>query len=77
MIAVLGKTSQAQDYLTQARWAALQNPQMSNMIKHRLHQILGLFAAAKSDYDEARRQFADDVRYIILHFIFIESRFTV
>ena len=57
----LGRLSQAEEYLSQAQWTVLKTPECSNAIKSKLYRNLGLLYAAKTDYEEALRQLADDV----------------
>ncbi|GAB1602245.1 zinc finger MYND domain-containing protein 12-like, partial [Argonauta hians] len=57
----LGKLSEAERYLSQADWIAVSNPKCPSSILYNLHRNLGLLYAAKGDYDEAARHFADDV----------------
>lgn len=58
----LGRLEQAEEYLSQAQWTVLKTPTCSNAIKSRLYRNLGLLYAAKTEYAEALRQLADDVR---------------
>ena len=64
----LGRLSQAEEYLSQAQWTVLKTPECSNAIKSKLYRNLGLLYAAKTEYDEALRQLADDVRFIVIQF---------
>lgn len=53
---------EADQYLSQAQWAVLKAKECDASLKARLHRNLGLLAAAKGKTEEARRQFAEDVR---------------
>ena len=58
----LGRLTQAEEYLSQAQWTVLKTPECTSAIKSKLYRNLGLLYAAKTEYHEALRQFADDVR---------------
>ena len=62
----LGRLSQAEEYLSQAQWTVLKTPECSNAIKSKLYRNLGLLYAAKGEYEEALRQLADDVSFLLL-----------
>ncbi|XP_014774051.1 zinc finger MYND domain-containing protein 12 isoform X1 [Octopus bimaculoides] len=57
----LGRLADAEQYLSQANWIALTNPKCPSSILYNLHRNLGLLYAAKGDYAEAARHFADDI----------------
>lgn len=59
----LGRISEANQYLSQAQWSVLKaTGEVDPIIKSNLHRNLGQLAVAKNNLDEAKRQFAEDVR---------------
>ena len=58
----LGQLAEAEQYLSQAQWTVLGSPECDPTLKARLHHNLGQLAAAKNNFTEARRHFAEDVR---------------
>ena len=60
--AELGSLGEASQYLSQAQWAVLKDSNdISSLVKSQLHRNLGQLAAAKDNYVEARKHFAEDV----------------
>ena len=60
----LGSLTEASQYLSQAQWAVLKtSDQISPLVKSQLHRNLGQLAAARENYVEARKHFAEDVSY--------------
>lgn len=57
----LRKLGKAEEYLSQANWIAITDPNCPSSIMYNLHRNLGLLYAAKGDYSEALRHFADDI----------------
>lgn len=64
----LGRSSQAEEYLSQAQWTVVKIPSCSNEIKSRLHRNLGMLYATQTNYTEALRHLADDIYYSSLAF---------
>ena len=60
----MDRLSQAEDYLSQAKWTVVKTPNCKNEMKSQLHRNLGLLHATKGDSKEALRNLADDVRLI-------------
>lgn len=56
-----GQLQNAKQYLSQAHWAVVQNPDTPPSLHSQLHRNLGLLATAHSDYTTAKKQFAEDV----------------
>ena len=59
----LNQLREAEQYLSQARWGVVRAPECEPGIKARLHRNLGQLEAAKGNYSEARKHFAEDVSY--------------
>jgi len=59
----LDRLSQAEDYLSQAKWTVVKTPNCKNEMKSQLHRNLGLLHATKGDSKEALRNLADDIFY--------------
>lgn len=59
-----GQLQNAKQYLSQAHWAVVQNPDTPPSLHSQLHRNLGLLATAHSDYTTAKKQFAEDVRQL-------------
>ncbi|CAH8592444.1 unnamed protein product [Dicrocoelium dendriticum] len=60
----LGRMCQAEGYLAQAQWTLLKTQhECSNAIRSQLHRKLGLFYAAKEDYESALENLAKDIFY--------------
>lgn len=57
----LGKLSEAEDYLAQAEWTVLKTPTCPSHFRSRLYRNLGLLAASNGLYDDALRNYANDV----------------
>nr|XP_056721343.1 zinc finger MYND domain-containing protein 12 [Euleptes europaea] len=57
----LGHLSQAEEYLSQARWSVLKTSQCSPAIQSKLHRNLGLLFAAKGNFDESLYNLANDI----------------
>lgn len=57
----LGRFSQAEDYLSQAKWTVLKTPECSNELKYRLHQILGMLYAGQGNSEEALKELAEAI----------------
>lgn len=65
----LGRISEANQYLSQAQWSVLKvSGDVDPLIKSNLHRNLGQLAVAKNNLSEAKRQFAEDVSQLVLHF---------
>ncbi|KAM8990237.1 zinc finger MYND domain-containing protein 12 [Ara ararauna] len=56
-----GRLPEASKYLSQAEWIILRTPECSAAVQYRLHRSLGLFCAAKGDFEEALYHLANDV----------------
>lgn len=63
----LGRATEANQYLAQAQWSVLKAPtaEVDPLVKSGLHRNLGLLAASKSNFPEAKRQFAEDVSVVL------------
>eukprot|EP00731_Ephydatia_muelleri_P022240 Em0014g831a len=57
----LNQLREAEQYLSQARWGVVRAPECEPGIKARLHRNLGQLEAAKGDYTEAKKHFAEDI----------------
>lgn len=57
----LGRLSQAEEYLSQARWTVLKTPNCDATIKSKMYRICGLLQAAKGNFDEALKNYANDI----------------
>ncbi|KQL12396.1 hypothetical protein AAES_30690 [Amazona aestiva] len=57
-----GHLPEASQYLSQAEWIILRTPACSAAVQHRLHRSLGLFCAAKGDFEKALYHLANDAR---------------
>lgn len=55
--------TEAESYLSQAKWNVMNSPHCSDRIKSRLHQLYGQLYAVRKEYDEARGEFAHSVYY--------------
>lgn len=64
----LGRSSQAEEYLSQAQWTVVKIPSCSDEIKSRLHRNLGMLYATQNNYPEALTHLADDIFYSSLAF---------
>lgn len=64
----LGRLSQAEEYLSQAKWTVVKTPQCKNEIKSQLHRNLGMLHATKGDYKEALHNLAEDIYHASLCF---------
>uniref|UniRef100_A0A8B9FI43 Zinc finger MYND-type containing 12 n=1 Tax=Amazona collaria TaxID=241587 RepID=A0A8B9FI43_9PSIT len=56
-----GHLPEASQYLSQAEWIILRTPDCSAAVQHKLHRSLGLFCAAKGDFEKALYHLANDV----------------
>lgn len=66
----LGRINEANQYLSQAQWSVLKvSGEVDPLIKSNLHRNLGQLAVAKSNLDEAKRQFAEDVSCICILYV--------
>ena len=52
---------QADEYLSHAEWTILKSDDNSNEIVCKLFRKIGILHAAKGDYENAERMFAEDV----------------
>lgn len=59
----LDKISQAEEYLSFARWIVLNTPNFSDRTASKLFQLLGRINFARANYDLAKRDFAQGVFY--------------
>jgi tetratricopeptide (TPR) repeat protein len=59
----LGKHSQAETYLSSAKWAVIKNPACPNHIRAHLHRNFGKLYKAMGSHDVALQHFANDVYY--------------
>ena len=59
----LGRLSQAEEYLSQARWTVLKTPDCDAAIKSKMYRICGLLQAAKGNFSEALKNYANDVSF--------------
>lgn len=59
----LKQYSQAEDYLSLAKWAILKAQTCQNGIRSQLHRNFGLLYASQGNYDEALIQLAQDIYY--------------
>lgn len=57
----LRKLDKAEEYLSQANWIAITDPNCPSSIMYNLHRNLGLLYAAKGDDADALRHFAHDI----------------
>lgn len=57
----LGRLSQAEEYLSQARWTVLKTPDCDANIKSKMYRICGLLQAAKGNFTEALKNYANDI----------------
>jgi tetratricopeptide (TPR) repeat protein len=57
----LGSLSQAQEYLSQAEWTVLKNPDCPLPILSKLHRNIAMLQMAQGNYDKALRNLANDV----------------
>nr|APD70879.1 zinc finger, MYND-type containing 12 [Crotalus scutulatus scutulatus] len=60
---LLGHLSQGEEYLSQAQWIVLKNPQCSYNIQSKLHRNLGLLYAARGNFDDSLYHLANDVYF--------------
>ena len=58
-----GMFSQAEEYLSMAKWVVLKHDDCSNEIKSQLHRNMGKLYTAQGKYEEALRQLSNDVYY--------------
>ena len=58
----LGSLTQAQEYLSQAEWTVLKNPQCPLAIIAKLYRNIAMLKMAQGHYDDALRHLANDVR---------------
>jgi hypothetical protein len=58
----LGSFTQAQEYLSQAEWTVLKNPDCSVSIIAKLYRSIAMLQMAQELYDDALRNLANDVR---------------
>ncbi|XP_057275383.1 zinc finger MYND domain-containing protein 12 [Pezoporus wallicus] len=56
-----GHLPEASKYLSQAEWLILRTPDCSAAVQYKLHRSLGLFCAAKGDFEKALYHLANDV----------------
>ena len=61
----LGSFTQAQEYLSQAEWTVLKNPDCPLLIMSKLHRNIAMLQMSQGNYDKALRNLANDV---CLHF---------
>ncbi|XP_054857204.1 zinc finger MYND domain-containing protein 12 [Eublepharis macularius] len=59
----LGHLSQAEEYLSQARWSVLKTSQCSPAIESKLHRNLGLLYVAKGNFEESLYHLANDIYF--------------
>ncbi|KAM4872214.1 zinc finger MYND domain-containing protein 12 isoform 3-T3 [Thomomys bottae] len=59
----MGRTVQAEEYLSQAQWTVLKSTDCSNATHSLLHRNLGLLYIAKKNFEEARYHLANDIYY--------------
>jgi len=62
----LGRLSQAEEYLSQARWTVLKTPDCDAAIKSKMYRICGLLQAAKGNFSEALKNYANDIYHAAL-----------
>ena len=58
----LGSYTQAQEYLSQAEWTVLKNPECPLMILSKLHRNIAMLQMSQENYDKALRNLSNDVR---------------
>lgn len=63
---------QAEEYLSLAQWSILKAPDCDQELRAQLHRNFGLLYSSQGNYDEAAKNFAKDVSYDLLCFIFRE-----
>eukprot|EP00116_Pleurobrachia_bachei_P005483 sb/3465745/ len=56
----LGRLTQAEEYLSQARWTVLKTPGCDASIKSKMYRICGLLQAAKGNFPEALKNYSND-----------------
>lgn len=56
-----GHLPEASKYLSQAEWIVLRTPDCSAAVQYKLHRSLGLFCAAKGNFEQALYHLANDV----------------
>lgn len=59
----LGRTQQAEEFLSMARWNVQQNPDCGNELRATLYRNFGKLCKAQGKGDEALRHFGEDVYY--------------
>merc|ERR1712212_917384 len=61
----LNKLREAEQQMQQANWVVMQNQseESSNHVKQKLYRLFGLLQAAKGDYTDATRLFAEQIVY--------------
>lgn len=62
----LGRLTQAEEYLSQARWTVLKTPDCDASIKSKMYRICGLLQAAKGNFSDALKNYANDIYHAAL-----------
>ncbi|KAM9270344.1 zinc finger MYND domain-containing protein 12 isoform 3-T3 [Morus bassanus] len=57
----VGRLPEASKYLSQAEWIVLSTPDCSVAVRYKLHRSLGLFCAAKGNFEQALYHLANDI----------------
>ncbi|NXT89263.1 ZMY12 protein, partial [Anhinga rufa] len=57
----VGHLPEASKYLCQAEWIVLSTPDCSVAVQYKLHRSLGLFCAAKGNFEQALYHLANDI----------------
>ena len=59
----LKQLHKAEEYLSLARWIVINNANCSDIVRSRLHMLMGRVHTAQGNFDEAKPNFADAVYY--------------
>uniref|UniRef100_A0A8D0BKK1 Zinc finger MYND-type containing 12 n=1 Tax=Salvator merianae TaxID=96440 RepID=A0A8D0BKK1_SALMN len=59
----LGHLAQGEEYLSQAQWIIVKNPNCSPALQTKLHRNMGLLFAAKGNFEDALYHLANDVYF--------------
>ncbi|XP_042334206.1 zinc finger MYND domain-containing protein 12 [Sceloporus undulatus] len=59
----LGHVSQGEEYLSQALWIVLKNPNCNSAIQSKLHRNMGLLHAARGNFDDSLYHLANDIYF--------------
>lgn len=66
----LKRLSQAEEYLSQAKWTVVKTPECKNEIKSQLYRNLGMLHATRGNTKEALHDLAEDVRMYERHTLY-------